>query len=100
MVMVAMLCELDICVCVSPVFFEFYVVHPYPNAWVALTSVVDIGHAVVKLANYVYDDEQEIYQNVTCNAHKMDPLDQLLHCVLQIIGLLFVRYQNRILYFI
>lgn len=100
MAVVAILCELDIYVCVSPVFFEFYVVHPYLNDWVALTSVADTVHAVVKLTNYVYDDEQEIYQNAIYNVHKTDPLDQLLHYVLQIIDLLFVHCQNKILYFI
>lgn len=100
MVVAAMLCELDIYVCVSTVFFEFYVVHRYLSDWVALTSVVDTAHVTATPTNYVYDDEQEIYQNAICNAHKTDLLDQLLHYVLRITDLLFVHCQNKSLYFI
>lgn len=93
------LCELNIYVCVLPIFFEFYVVRPYLNDWAASTSVVYIAHAIAKLTNYVYVYEREIYQNAICNAHRMDQLDRPLHSVPRIISLLSARYKNNILYY-
>lgn len=94
-----MLCELNIYVCVWLIFFEFYVVRLYLNDQAALTPVVDIAHAIAKLTNYVYVYEREIYQNAICNVHRMDQLDQLLHCVPRIVSLLFARCENNILQF-
>lgn len=99
MEMDATLCELNIYVCVLPIFFEFYIVRLYLNDWAASTPVVDIAHAIAKLTNYVYVYEREIYQNAICNAHRMDQLDRLLHCVPRIISLLSARYKNNILHY-
>lgn len=98
MVVDATLCELDIYVCVWPIFFEFYAVRPCPNDWAVSTPVVDIARAIAKLTNYVYVYEREIYQNAICNAHRMDRLDRLLHCVPRIVSLLFARCEYNILH--
>lgn len=99
MVAGAMLCELNICVDVLPIFFESYVVRPYLSDWAALKFVVGTEHVIEKLRSYVYVYEREICQNAVCNVHKMDQLDQLLRCELPIIDLLSVHCKNNISYY-
>lgn len=93
-------CELNTCVCAWIIFFESYVARPYLNGWVASTSAADTAHAFVKLANYVYVYEREIYQSAICNVHRTDQLDPLLHCVLRIVNRLFAHCKNHVSYFI
>lgn len=95
-----MLCELNTCVYVWLTFFESYVVRLNLNDQVVSTFVADIVHAFAKPTNYVFAYVQEIYQSAICNVHRMGQLDQLLHCVLQIISPLFAHYENNLVFYI
>lgn len=99
MAVVAMPCELDICVCVSLVFFGFYVARLCLNDWAASTSAVDTVHAIGKLKSYVCVYEREICRSVICNVRRTDQLGRLLHYGPRKVNLLFGHCENKISFF-